>query len=404
VTTAPKVALFGLFGSGNLGNEGSLDAMLRFLRTAQPAAELACVCPVPEEVERRFGLRSFSLTWYRPAEGEPRLKVVLRKMVGKVVDSIRTYRWVRRYDAVIVPGMGVLETTLSIRPWGFPYALLLVLVWGRLCGRKVALVSVGAEVTGQPVTRWVMKTAARLATYRSYRDNHSKQAMQRMGVDTSRDSVYPDLAFALPTPHDVRVQPRTVGVGVMAYRGTYADRGHADEIQSGYLTEITAFVAWLVDEGYRVRLFTGDPSDETVAAAVMSAVRRTRPQLADGSVVTVAAASLTEVIEQMAKVEVVVASRYHNVISALRAGRPTISISYATKNDVLMESVGLRAYCQPIRSLDQARLREQFRDLELSREQVTADLVARNDLNTKLLEEQNADLLATLFGKSRQSD
>lgn len=404
MTTAPKVALFGLFGSGNLGNEGSLDAMLRFLRAAQPAAELVCVCPEPEEVERRFGIRSFAINRYRPAEGEPRLNAALRKAIGKVVDAVRTYRWVRRHDVVIVPGMGVLEATLPIRPWGFPYALLLVLISGRLCGRKVALISVGAEVTGQPVTRWVMKTAARLANYRSYRDEHSKQAIQQMGVDTSADRVYPDLAFALRAPRDAQVQPRTVGVGVMAYHGRYADRGQAEEIQSGYLTTISAFVKWLVDEGYRVRLFTGDPSDEVVAAAVTSAVRRTRPNIADDSLVTVAAASLTEVIHQMATVELVVASRFHNVLSALRAGRPTISISYATKNDVLMESMGLEAYCQPIRSLDLPLLLQQFRDLELGREQVTAELVARNELNTKLLEEQNAEVSAVLFGGSRHRD
>lgn len=401
MTTAPKVALFGLFGSGNLGNEGSLDAMLGFLRAAQPAAEFVCVCPEPEEVERRLGIRCFAINWYRSAEGEPRLKAVLRKAIGKVVDAVRTYRWVRRYDVVIVPGMGVLEATLPIRPWGFPYALLLVLISGRLCGRKVALISVGAEVTGQPVTRWVMKTAARLASYRSYRDEHSAQAIQQMGVDTSADRVYPDLAFALRTPRDARVQPRTVGVGVMAYHGRYADRGRAEEIQSGYLTTISAFVKWLVDGGYRVRLFTGDPSDQAVAAAVTSAVRRTSPNIAADSLVTVAAASLTEVIDQMATVELVVASRFHNVISALRAGRPTISISYATKNDVLMESMGLQAYCQSIRSLDLPLLLQQFRDLELNREQVTAELVARNELNTKLLEEQNAEVSAVLFGGSR---
>jgi len=42
--------------------------------------------------------------------------------------------------------------------------------------------------------------------------------MRAMGVDTSADQVYPDLAFSLPTPA-AGGKPGTVGVGVMAYYG-----------------------------------------------------------------------------------------------------------------------------------------------------------------------------------------
>ena len=93
------------------------------------------------------------------------------KLLGKGIDTIRTMSWVRRHDAVIVPGAGALETTLPQRAWGFPYSLFLLSVSGKLFGTKVALVSVGADHINKRVTRWLSNSTARLAFYRSYRDS-----------------------------------------------------------------------------------------------------------------------------------------------------------------------------------------------------------------------------------------
>lgn len=87
----------------------------------------------------------------------------------------------------------------------------------RLFGRKVALVSVGANDIRQPLARRLVTAAARLAYYRSFRDTFPRDAMRRMDLNTSGDAVYPDLAFALPTPRDVPVVVGMVGVGVMDY-------------------------------------------------------------------------------------------------------------------------------------------------------------------------------------------
>ena len=389
-----RVTIFGLFGSGNLGNDGSLDAMLRYLRAEHPEAELTCVCVGPEATERQYGIPAIPMFWYqrhRVADGSRPASIAL-KAFGKVADAVRTAWWVRRADVVIVPGMGVLEATLPIRPWGFPYALFLVSLWGRLLGTKVALVSVGASATQQPGTQWVLKQIARLAHYRSYRDAASREALRSIGVDTSRDSVYPDLAFALDEK-TAAVDRNTVGVGVMAYYGTYLDRRDADAIHEAYLAELTEFVRWLVDDGREVRLFGGDPADELV-------VRRLVEEFSDGRVLGVDTATFDELTEHMSSVEVVVASRYHNVLSALKLAKPTISISYATKNDMLMKEMGLGEFCQPIRELDAQRLIQQFRALEDRRHEVPHLLRDGTERNRRLLAEQNAVLTRTLFSTS----
>ena len=50
------------------------------------------------------------------------------------------------------------------------------------------------------MSRRLMKWAAAMAQYRSYRDTISKELMESVGVDVRSDRVYPDLAFRLPNP------------------------------------------------------------------------------------------------------------------------------------------------------------------------------------------------------------
>jgi polysaccharide pyruvyl transferase WcaK-like protein len=291
-----------------------------------------------------------------------------------------------------------------LRPWGWPYAQFLMALSARIAGTKVAFVNVGANVARERSLRWLFTRAAWLASYRSYRDTYSRDAMRQMGLDTSGDEVYPDLAFALPEPtapapgdHPLR----TVGLGVMAYHGASADRARADEIYAAYSAKIVEFARWLVDAGYRIRVVTGDPSDLSVVDAVFDDLRRTRPDLVEARLVSDPAGSLGELMEQLAGTDLVVASRYHNVVAALRLAKPTISISYGTKSDVLMEQMYLAEFRQPIQSLDVARLIDQFRALEARAAGVVPALRARNAEYAASLDRQYDVLSAALFGVGR---
>ncbi|MER6984337.1 hypothetical protein ABT317_47185, partial [Streptomyces carpinensis] len=148
-----RVGVFGLLGSGNLGNDGSLEAVLGYLRLEHPEVVVDALCGGPEVVTARYGIPATRMHWYR---GEyrtaSRAGSIAAKALGKLVDVVRTAAWVRRHDVVIVPGMGVLEATLPLRPWGFPYALFLLCATGRLFGTRVALVGVGAAAIGNRPT------------------------------------------------------------------------------------------------------------------------------------------------------------------------------------------------------------------------------------------------------------
>lgn len=95
--------------------------------------------------------------------------------------------------------------------------------------------------------------------------------------------------------------------------------------------------------------------------------------------------------------DAVVATRYHNLICALKVGTPTLALSYATKSDALMDRMGLGAYCHPAREVDADRLLAQFRDLERQSGRLRGTLAERNQLATRQLEDQFTALTAALF-------
>ncbi|MGO8958997.1 MAG: hypothetical protein ACLQFR_16760, partial [Streptosporangiaceae bacterium] len=147
VANAPRVGLFGVIGTDNIGNEGMLEAVLAYLKADHPEAVLDFMCTGPEKVTARYGAPAISMNWYQQHEHRASgVTAVALRTLGKGIDAFRVASWVRRHDVVIVPGAGVLEATLPVGPWWYPYAMFLVSGSGRLFGTKVALVSVGASV------------------------------------------------------------------------------------------------------------------------------------------------------------------------------------------------------------------------------------------------------------------
>src|ERR1700756_5677023 len=68
-----KIGLFGMFGGGNYGNDGSLESMLLLLRKLRPNAQLSCICVDPESIARQYRIATTPLS--APAFTHPLLKL-----------------------------------------------------------------------------------------------------------------------------------------------------------------------------------------------------------------------------------------------------------------------------------------------------------------------------------------
>jgi polysaccharide pyruvyl transferase WcaK-like protein len=405
-TERKLVGLFGAFGIGNLGNDGSLEAMVLLLQSVAPGERLLCICGNPAAVEKAFGLDAIPI-YYRPRRSAGgRATVFLEKAVGRATLWFHAVRHLRRLRVLIIPGTGLLDD-FSVSPIGWPYDLLSWFLLARLMGVKVVLASIGAGPIRHPVSRWLMRSAAQAAHYRSYRDTCSKTFMESIGIDTQNDAVYPDIAFNLPAPRaarrrDAKDAPITIGVGVMAYHGWRNDPASGAEIYAAYLHKITDFVLWLLHGGHTVRVLMGEVSDRRAVDDLFRALRTQDPHLGNGSVMFTPARSLHDIMQQMADTDIVVATRYHNVVCALRMGKPTVSIGYAEKNDALLREVGLGEFCQHVERLDVDLLKAQA--ARLISERAAFERQVRNaqaEFQTRLKEQE--DMLAAMICSASRS-
>jgi polysaccharide pyruvyl transferase WcaK-like protein len=393
----PRVGLFGFLGLGNSGNEASMEAILAYLRGAHPDAAVDAMSGGFGRVHARYGIAAIPISWNESrGAGKEGIGGIPLKLLGKLIDVLRIILWVRKHDVVIVPGMGVLEATLPLRAYGFPFSMFVLSASGKLLGVKVALVSVGANLIKKRATRRLLDAAARLASYRSYRDVYSMDAMRQRGIDTSRDQVFPDLAFALPTPPYDPGDPRLVAVGVMDYYGGNDDRARAGELNSAYVEKMTCFVRWLLDKGYRIRFFGGDDMcDYTVAEQILANVRR--PDHDGDQIIAAPFSSYAAMLGEMNRAGTVVATRFHNVLGAVKLCKPTIAIGYSQKFVPLMSSMGLAEFIQPAHELDVDKLIKQFEKAQSSRPELLAEMIKRNAENSADLARQFKFLSASLF-------
>jgi polysaccharide pyruvyl transferase WcaK-like protein len=228
--------------------------------------------------------------------------------------------------------------------------------------------------------------------------------MKAGGLDVTCDRVFPDLVLGLPVPDHGAGDAGTVGVGVMAYFGGNDDRGRAAELHDAYVDSMVDFVVWLIDSGHRVRLFWGDNKeniDDVVVAAIVQGV--CPDVVSNKTLVADKFDTPAQLLEELSQVGTFVGARYHNIASALRMSRPTISIGYSAKHHEMMASMGLGNFCQAAATLDDDLLKKQFLDLEHRRVELRETLIERNAQMDRDLQEQ-FEILSRLLFESEVSE
>jgi polysaccharide pyruvyl transferase WcaK-like protein len=395
-----RVGLLGLLGSGNLGNNVSMESVVRYLRAEHPEAVIDAMCTGPETMTDRYGVPARTLTWYHDKRAVPGPRPLL-KLLGKGVDIFRTALWVRRHDVVIVPGMGSMEASLPLKSWQLPYSFFLACAAGRIFETKVAFVSIGAGVVKRRFTRFFLDASARMAAYRSYRDAPSRDMMRARGVDVSADHVFSDLAFGLPSLQCGPGDPLLVGVGLMNYRGSNDDRGQAGLIHESYMKTMKSFLAWLLENGYSVRVLMGDENDakDGVGQEISAYVRECYPGIEPGRFTTENASSFEELMAAMAPVGIVVAARFHTVICALRLTKPVLSLGYAPKFSALLGPMGLADFCHTAKFPDTDVLIGQFTELAKRRAELRQSIAEGNAAYERNVASQFSEVSSVLMEK-----
>jgi polysaccharide pyruvyl transferase WcaK-like protein len=341
--------MFGLFGIGNFGNEASLAAALEAAERVLPHARITTICSDPARVERQHGVPGVSINaagrFDRLADGGRLRRLALRPVL-EIARWRFALRYLRHVDLVVVPGTGILDDFRQ-RPTQLPLDVARWSVAARIAGARLVFLGIGAGPIVHPVSRFLMRLALAQADFCSYRDEGSRRFMASIGRQTGDDEVWPDLVFALDRDiAEPRIDARSfkVALGVMNYRGWHAVGVEADRIHARYAERMVALADQLRTAGYELCVVVGNDADLRVARAVTARLRE--------PVDIVRSADLDDVRTAVMNTDVLVSSRYHNLVAALLGGVPAVSLSYADKNDQLLATFGLGEYCQHIEMVD----------------------------------------------------
>jgi polysaccharide pyruvyl transferase WcaK-like protein len=399
----PRIALFGHFGQGNFGNDGTLQVVVHHLRRLAPGAEFTCICTGPDAVAAAYGIGAVSnrvpaantQTRNSPlARFARRLVVGVPRELGEWTRSLKTL-W--GTDALVVPGTGLLHDAYTFFSWG-PYDMFRWLVAAKLCRCRILFVSVGAGPLYSRAGRFFVKTALSLADYRSYRDEATRRYLEGIGFRAGKDPVYPDLVFSLsesviPHNHGSSDHRPVVGLGLMKYAGKYSVERPAGATYSAYLEVFADFAEWLLAHKYDVRLIIGDVVDRPVAQEFRSLLKERSATYDQDRIVDEPIESIEDLLEQLERTDVVVATRFHNVLLALLLEKPVVAISFHQKSVSLMEQMGLSEYCQDIGDLSVDRMIEQFLRVQQGGDSMKAMIGERVGACRVALDEQYAIML-----------
>lgn len=343
---APKrILVLGSFGGGNFGNDAAFEAAMLWLRKTYTQAEFFAVCANPVEAKARLGLSGVALRVH-PRTIPRWLDTLMLRQPSLWMNWRESLRALRGCDLLVVAGTGVIHDFRD-RPWGWPSIFLRWMLAARVQGTPAVLACVGAGPVINPLSRRMMKWCAELCARRSYRDEDSRSYMSALGVDERHSTVLADLAFILPA-HAAESPSRqniSVCIAPMNYRGWRRN----DAIYRSYIDAMVRLTKALAGKGYALRAAIGQsPSD---LSAVTEIEERTGLRLMSDDERRMQ--SFGDVMRVVSACEVVIASRYHVQIAALKMRRPVLSLSYGPMNDALMQRAGLSEFVQNIEKIDQ---------------------------------------------------
>jgi polysaccharide pyruvyl transferase WcaK-like protein len=316
--------------------------------------------------------------------------------------SWRAYQLLRAVDVVVVAGSGQLDEWGG--PFGHPYTTFRWALLARLARVPVLYPSVGAG----PIDHWLgaffIRSALKTSPFISVRDRHSGRVLERIGVPAPVP-VCTDMGYGYlcqPRAGTRRQEgpagPGVVGLNVMAHQDPrYLPGGDPSRYQA-YLEKMTGFAAWLLDQGYTVRLFSSQVSSDGLAAHDLLAALAERgivdhPRL-QSAVETVE--TVPELVELIARADVVVACRYHSVLLPLLLETPVLGLAYDPKTSELLADAGLPERCLDIDAFSLEQIESHFRSLWTESPERRAALRARVEEQRSRIDTQ----FSALFGVS----
>ena len=384
-----------------------------------PDATFTCLSTVPEDTELRHGIPAFAAHRSYPAwldsqlwsGRRSRLMKLLRKVLFRI--PLEVIHWTRGFKAIkgsrmlIVPGTQVVSDYVT-GPFSWPYDIFKWTIIAKLCRVRLLFLNIGVGPIYHPLSRWFIKASLNFSDYCSYRDIASKQYVEKMGPYRPSDPVYPDLAFSLqssllPKCQEAGKHRPVFGIGLKDYLGPTGLRDrHNNRIYRAYLNTLGDLVGWLRERNCTVRVIIGDVLYDTgVKQDFMELLQERGLANQEGQIVSEPVVTVKQLLSQIAAVDFLVTSRFHNVVLALMLNKPVLCLSDHAKLDSLMTEIGLAEYCLPLANMDVGELIDRVVKLEKNAEALRLYIKQKTEEYRKTLDEQYT-LISNAFERTKR--
>jgi polysaccharide pyruvyl transferase WcaK-like protein len=390
-TAGKRIGLLHHMGGGNLGDDGTLDAVLQNIRSRWPDSEIVGLSMNPDDTHKRHGIVSYPIrqrTWNlgntsvnHGTNIKQRAKAALSKYpsILKLVKALnavvvgiptsvfkemlflaRAIRLIKSLDLLIICGGGQLVESSGGPwefvggPWHFPFTIFKWVLGAKLLRVKCVMLNIGAGPLVRTLSKYFVRKAISFADYASFRDPESRGLVHEIGV-TRRTHVVCDSAYSLHIPAangssvmDSRCKG-IVGLAPMAYGDPRLSPKHDPAVYNQFIQQLATFASWLLKNGYSVTLFCTDIGIDPPAIEDLERQLRNdssiSKSIADGSLRRVHQWTTRELLENMSSMDYLVVCRFHAVVFAHLLNLPVLAINHHPKVRAQMIDLGLPEYC-----------------------------------------------------------
>jgi polysaccharide pyruvyl transferase WcaK-like protein len=329
----------------------------------------------------------------------------LVKLPREIRHTVEGFLFIRRHDLLVVSGGGQLNEEYG-GAWLHPFGLFKWAMLARLAGVPCVVASVGAVKVESRTSRVFIASALRTASYRSYRDKHSRDIVTRLVSQATGDPVVPDLAFslpasALPRPAEIRAIAqgrRVVAISPISYGKPQWWCFEDSAVHNRYVQEMARLMSELLKSGYfLVVVWSCLEDDESVIPDLLERLDPDAKQRLHKQLIIPTINTWMDLVATLRDVDLLVASRLHSIILGFVSEIPTVAISFDPKVEWVMEDLGQTDFvlqisdftsADVIHTIDrlQARSAAISEQIAIYRRQTVSQSAPQYDLMAKLAE------------------